>query len=145
MTKFNLSPHFTINEFERSATATAKKIDNTVPRELIPSLTNLCIKVLEPLRSVVNQPIIVSSGYRCLALNKAVSGVATSQHMKGEAADIVAPNKATLLEWYKILQQQGNYDQLILEHTAGKSNYWIHVSCRLDASQNRKKAFELTA
>ena len=69
MEDLRLSPHFTLREFEQSATAKKYGIDNTVPSKYVPVLQQLCKEVLEPLRSYVGQPIIISSGYRCNQLN----------------------------------------------------------------------------
>ena len=86
-----LTPHFRLSEFSRSATVDSLGIDNSVPKELIPSLKNLCEHVLEPLREHFGIPVVISSGYRCPALNRTVGGVSNSQHLKGEAADIILP------------------------------------------------------
>ena len=83
-----LTEHFTLAEFERSATAARLHIDNRVPAELVPNIRNLCEQVLEPLREHFQEAVYVTSGYRCPQLNSAVGGVANSQHMRGEAADI---------------------------------------------------------
>ena len=74
-----LTPHFKLSEFTKSSTATARKIDNTPSQEVISNLQALCQNVLEPLREYFNCPIIIDSGYRSPALNKAVGGVANSQ------------------------------------------------------------------
>ena len=80
--------YFTINELTKSATAVRLKIDNTPTDKVKKNLTELIEKVLDPLREAYGKPIIVTSGYRCPKLNKAVGGAATSQHMYGQAADI---------------------------------------------------------
>lgn len=136
-----LSKHFKLSEFIRSATATAKKIDNTPSLEVVSNLQQLCIHVLEPLREHFNCPITISSGYRCPALNKAVGGVATSQHMTGEAADIHLPSTAIGRKWFTWLMDQ-DFDQLILEKsTPTSTSYWIHVSYRQDG-RNRHQVIE---
>ena len=83
-----LTEHFTLEEFERSATAARLHIDNRVPAELVPNLKRLCELVLEPLREHFQEAVYVTSGYRCPQLNNAVGGVHNSQHMRGEAVDI---------------------------------------------------------
>ena len=80
MKSLQLSEHFTLAEFERSATAQACGIDNNVPAKYVPVLQQLCKEVLEPLRSFVGKPIIISSGYRCNQLNIKVGGAYASQH-----------------------------------------------------------------
>ena len=145
-----LTEHFTLEEFTFSSTAKARGIDNTVSSQrVIENLRNLCEQVLEPLRSYANQPITISSGYRCKALNKVVGGARNSQHMTGEAADIHIPlydfkdstgsrltDIETAREWMQWLTDNTDFDQLILE-TMNRKIFWIHVSCKRDRSLNR--------
>lgn len=137
-----LTKHFARSEFERSATAEKYGIDNSVPPSHIPSLTALCEHILEPLREHINGPVIISSGYRCPVLNKAVGGARNSQHITGEAADIVPPptvihsQPTALKSWFDWIEAHCNFDQLIWE-TANGRDYWIHVSCRRNLRQNR--------
>ena len=146
----NLTEHFTLAEFERSATATALGINNSVPPHYIPVLQQLCREVLEPLRRFVGQPIVITSGYRCNQLNIKVGGAYASQHTLGEAADIRLPQtpytawddnkRHTDLEearrWFDFIEQNTDFDQLILETSNGK-DFWIHVSCRRNKKKNR--------
>lgn len=119
-----LTEHFTLEEFTRSATATQRGIDNTPPADAVENLSALCRNVLEPARISFGAPIIVTSGYRCWELNAAVGGKPTSQHTRGEAADIQV--KRGLQRLYKLIKKRGVYDQLLYE-TNGRSE-WIHVS-----------------
>ena len=82
--------YFTVAEFVRSDTADRRAIDNRLPKELLPNVQALVNNVLDPLREAYGKPIRVNSGFRCPALNKAVKGSATSDHMNGRAADITA-------------------------------------------------------
>lgn len=157
MTNLRLTEHFTLAEFERSATATANGIDNRVPSQYVPALQQLCKEILEPLRAFANQPIIIGSGYRCSQLNIKVGGAYASQHTLGEAADIYIPkttytdwddNKAhtdkELAErWFSWLQSHTDYDQLIMETSNGR-DFWIHVSCRKNIKKNRHQVLRLT-
>ena len=127
MAKTILTKHFTLEEFTRSSTAKARGIDNTVPLQFIPSLRNLCEKVLEPLRERVKEPVIISSGYRCPALNRAVGGSNTSQHMKGEACDIYVEDVEKLRKWFAILMD-GDFDQLIFERVLKSDSCLIYVN-----------------
>lgn len=145
-----LTPHLSLEEFTYSSTALARGIDNSLTPEnpahakIISNLTNLCKEVLEPLRAIVNEPIIISSGYRCPALNKAVGGVSNSQHMTGEACDIHLSDQTKLREWFTYLMD-GQFDQLILERASKtSSHYWIHVSCKSDPSKNRHQVKYIT-
>lgn len=145
MNNFQLTPHFKLSEFTKSSTATARKIDNTPSEQVISNLTLLCEQVLEPLRVHFNCPIIISSGYRSPALNKAVGGVKNSQHMTGEAADIHLPNNETGRKWFLWMMDNLKFDQLIMEKsTPTSTRYWIHVSfsrhhCRQQVIQKLMK------
>ena len=75
--------YFTINELCASSTAARLGIRNIPNEEIKSNLIALVDNVLDPLRTSYGKPIIVSSGYRCLALNQAVGGSKTSQHVKG--------------------------------------------------------------
>ena len=91
-----LSKNFRLSEFTRSDTAKRLGIVNECSSvEQVLNLAYLCHTVLQPLRDRFG-PIRINSGYRCPELNKAVGGVANSQHMRGEAADIYLPTKAKL-------------------------------------------------
>ena len=83
--------YFNLSELSASATAERLAIDNTPPRAAQRMLTILVEQLLDPIRRRYGAPIIVTSGYRCPALNTAVGGVANSHHIVGCAADIVAP------------------------------------------------------
>ena len=145
-----LTSHFSLHEFERSATAEKYGIDNRVPSKFVPTLQQLCKEVLEPLRANVGKPIIISSGYRCNQLNVKVGGAYSSQHMLGEAADIKLPltsytfwtdNKQhtdveTAHKWIDWLERNVNFDQIILE-TSNGHDYWLHISCRKNLRANR--------
>ena len=80
--------YFTIQELCASDTARKKGIDNTAPGDVKVRLSTLAEKILDPLRERYGKPIRVNSGYRSPILNKAVGGKPTSQHLRGEAADI---------------------------------------------------------
>lgn len=145
-----LTEHFTLEEFTTSSTAKARGIDNSVSSQRVAeNLRNLCEQVLEPLRSYANQPITISSGYRCKALNKVVGGARNSQHMTGEAVDIHIPlydfkdstgSRLTDIQlardWMQWLTDNTDFDQLILE-TVNRRIFWLHVSCKRDRSLNR--------
>ena len=86
MEKF--SKNFTYEELVNSATAKRLKIDNTPNEEQKEKLKRLAVEILQPIRDKYGKPIVVTSGFRCAKLNNAVGGAKTSQHCKGEAADI---------------------------------------------------------
>ena len=134
----HLSPHFTVGEFFRSGTAIRLGIDNNPDAhpgegistaEVVENLRALCTEVLEPLRRRVGC-VIVTSGYRCQELNKAVGGVWNSQHLKGEAADIFVPDTATAMRYGHILEHHSAVQQLLLEPMGIQQKRWIHVGFR---------------
>lgn len=134
----HLSPHFTVGEFFRSGTAIRLGIDNNPDAhpgegistaEVVENLRALCTEVLEPLRKRVGR-VIVTSGYRCQELNRAVGGVWNSQHLKGEAADIFVPDTATAMRYGHILERHSAVQQLLLEPMGIQQKRWIHVGFR---------------
>lgn len=126
-----LSAHFTLAELTASTTATRLQMDNTPPAELLPRLI-LVAEMLERIRTQLQAPITVTSGYRCAQLNRAIGGVSSSDHTQGHAADIVAPGYGTPYQIAKALAPQVSVlgiGQLILEGIGGKQ--WVHVSTRV--------------
>ena len=148
-----LSAHFTLGEMCYSSTAAnhkPKPIPNIPLKQNIVALQNLVDRCLEPVRQALKLPLQVNSGYRCPLVNTLVHGVPTSQHMRGEAADVTIPLKhrpfsvtndeqaARLVMMYA--KQYADYDQLILEHytaSNGREVWWLHISCRIDYRRNR--------
>lgn len=145
-----LTPHFALEEFERSTTAQRLGIDNHAPVMVITNLQHLCQQVLEPLRRWYGAPLVVSSGYRSLALNRRVGGSKTSQHRTGQAADIVLARHADNVELYNAelrrlydhIRLHLPFDQLIWEQSRRHARCWLHVSYRTQG--NRRQAFTLT-
>lgn len=129
--------YFTIAELCQSETATAKGIDNTPTKDIEDKLQKLVDNVLDPLREWHGKPIIVNSGYRCEALNKAVGGASNSQHKYGEAADITAGSKEENKKLFEYIKDNLPFDQLIDE-----SNFtWVHVSYK--ENRLRKQVLKL--
>lgn len=115
--------HFSLTELTRSSTAKRLGIDNTPDADAVKRLEALVANVLDPLREAYGKPIKVTSGYRCPKLNRAVGGTASSQHLKGEAADITAGSPSENLYIYNLLKNLP-IDQAINE----RKGSWIHVS-----------------
>jgi hypothetical protein len=120
----NLSPHFTLAELTRTSSGQP----NVPSAAETKALVALCSSLLEPIRAKFG-PVSIHSGYRSKAVNEAIGGSKSSQHMRGEAADFHCPG-ATLediMRW--IVTESGlKYGQVILEgHTAGEPT-WIHLS-----------------
>lgn len=116
--------YFSIDELYRSATADAKKIMNKPGEVEIQNLCALIENVLDPAREKFGRPIYVTSGYRSAALNKAVGGVANSDHLRGMAADLKTGTVKGNEELFDIIRKTCKFKQLINE----KNYSWIHVS-----------------
>ena len=121
--------YFSIEELTKSASAERLAIDNTPPCAARKMLTILVEQLLDPIRCRYGAPIIVTSGYRCPALNTAVGGVANSHHIVGCAADITTGsvgNNTMLFALIKGMQTTHaiRFTQLI----AGKDYRWLHIS-----------------
>ena len=128
--------YFTLQELTASQVARRRGINNTPAKFERENLVELVDKVLDPLREAWGAPIIVTSGYRCYALNQAVGGAKSSQHCLGLAADIRAlsdlPADNRKLRDL-IVKLDLPYDQIIDEFGGD----WIHVSYR--ATNPRKQ------
>lgn len=130
-----LSEHFSLDEFTHSQAAARFDIDNTPPPRVVERMKLLCAKVLEPLRAIIKQPIIISSGFRCVELNSVLPGSSRqSQHMKGEAADIFVPEMKLEDLFQTIITADLPYDQVIQEGT------WVHVSWKEIPRKQRLRA-----
>ena len=133
--KLMLSEHFSIREFVVSATAEAMGIANSPGSSEIANLRFLCQEVLEPARRVLGEPINITSGYRCLALNRAVGGVAQSYHVRGLAADLHIESDAHASRLANALNAQPYCDLILVEHAHGAS--WLHVQVRRLSPRHR--------
>ena len=128
----DISKNFSFSEFEESAQAKEKGIDNSITSDVVKNnVQALVVDVIQPARDYIMAPIIISSGYRCDELNKLVGGVETSQHRKGEAADIRSPFHTPLAIARAIVSLELPFDQLILYPT------FVHVSHKKAKSRNR--------
>ena len=126
-----ISKDFSFSEFEDSKIAEEKGIYNVVRsfavRDAIKSLVD---NVLQPLRDIAGVPLRINSGYRCSELNAAVGGVPTSQHVKGEAADVAFPKPIELARM--AADNHLPFDQMIIYPT------FVHFSHKLEGKQRRQ-------
>lgn len=120
-----LTNNFSYEEMTRSVTARNRGIDNTPDATQIASLRMLCIKVLQPCREHLGEPIVVQSGFRSSKLNKRIGGAKNSQHTRGEAADISCQNNKAVFDF---IHDNLPFDQLIWEFGNDDQPEWIHVS-----------------
>ena len=127
-----LGKNFSLDEFTRSKTANQQGISNNPGPIEIANLQALVTNVLQPLRDALKVPINVTSGYRSKMLNKAIGGATNSQHMQGQAADIVSNNNARMFNYIK---NNLPYDQLIWEAGNDDQPDWVHVSFRMGGNR----------
>ena len=140
-----LSEHFTLGELCKTSANTA---DKNIPSHVhIENLKRLC-GWLEELRRRWNNiygegddPIIINSGYRSEAVNKAVGGVSGSNHLTGCAVDIRVAGIEQLVRYATILLDisdlnHEDFDELLLERSP-KGTYWLHFAVK--PSDNRRK------
>ena len=138
-----LSEHFTLAEMCKTS---AKTQDGNIPSHV--HIENL--GWLEMLRSEWNKrygegddPIVINSGYRSEAVNKAVGGVKGSNHLAGCAADIRVAGIEQLVRYATILldisdESQEDFDELLLERSP-RGGYWLHFAVRPPSQENRRK------
>ena len=136
--------YFSIREMTRSDTARRLGIDNTPSDSIKKNLTLFIEKVLDPIREDWGSPIIVSSGYRCPELNKAVGGVKTSGHMYGFCADLQVKGDLRkfsnfVIEWMK--EHQMKFDQIIWEKSGNVT--WLHFCWIGKDGKQRMKCFDI--
>lgn len=117
-----LSENFSLEEFSQSQTASRLGIDNSVPKEILKNLvrTANCIEIV---RELLGTPVIITSAYRCPALNEAIGGSPTSDHPNGFCVDFISPQFGSPYEIASAIAKSGiKFDQLILEYG------WVHIS-----------------
>ena len=142
--QLKFSENFNLVEFTKSQTAERRNIKNIPGPAEIAALQELVTKVLQPVRDHFKRPMSINSGYRSPELNAAIGGARTSQHTKGQAADIeiAGISNYELASW---IADNLSFDQVILEFydpAEGPNSGWVHVSY-VDDSSNRKQ--KLTA
>jgi hypothetical protein len=130
----NLSKSFTLDEFTRSQTAARMGREVVAPPEVVANLTWLCQEILQPLRDSIRSVMTINSGYRPGWLNAAIGGSKTSQHMTGQAADILAKGYSPLGLCQEIVDHRLPFDQLLLEFDS-----WTHVSVALPGAKPRQQ------
>jgi hypothetical protein len=117
-----LTKNFSLEEFLVSQTAERHDIDMTPPQHIIDNLRDLCVTVLQPIRTVVDSPLIISSGYRPPELNSLIGGSPTSAHRFGRAADFGVVGLSAVEVCDLVIDLDLVWDQLILEFRR-----WVHI------------------
>lgn len=128
--------HFTLDELTRSNVAAQLKIDNRPAPEAVSNLCYLAEQVLDPLREAYGQPVRVSSGYRCEALNKAVGGVPDSFHLAGCAADLDNGSREANQRLFDLIRARLPFTELGWEG----GGQWVHVAIQ-KGREDEKEVF----
>lgn len=144
-----MAKYFVFSEFTKSETAKKLNIDNTPTEEYIYDNILELMRIMDKIREkwteyctlnyLPNPEIIITSGYRCEALNETVGGSKTSAHRIGSACDF-KPRNGHLSDLFKVVQQvlfdYGiPFDQLIFETSA--SDQWIHFGLKTQNNEHR--------
>jgi len=134
-----LTEHFNLEEMIVSPTAKKLGLSNVPTAEHIENMRYCCEKILEPVRAHFGKAVTINSSYRAPAVNKAVGGSKTSQHVNGQAIDfeIQGIDNKTVADW---VADNLEFDQVILEfYAAGdKNSGWVHASIKKEGG-NRKQ------
>ncbi|MDD4991131.1 MAG: D-Ala-D-Ala carboxypeptidase family metallohydrolase [Paludibacter sp.] len=132
-----LGKYFSLEEL----TVTHENLDNTPGVLATQKLKILVQNLLDPVREMYGFPICINSGFRTLAVNKAIGGATKpiSQHTKGEAADLDCADNARL---FYLIRDHFNYDQLIWEEGDNLQPDWVHVSFKAEGNRNQILKFK---
>jgi len=133
-----ITKNFTYDELTGSTVAKRLGLDNAPDENQKENLIRLAKEVLQPIRDTWRSPIVVNSAFRSEAVNKAVGGAKTSQHKKGEAADITVGSKEKNKKLFNLIQKMVLNKQIEVGQLISEYNYsWIHVSLpRANAMNN---------
>ena len=123
-----ISKHISYSEATHSDTAKTKGIDNTPNEVQLAAMKLVAEKCFEPLREWYGKPIRINSFYRSPALNKAVKGSKTSDHVKGMAIDLDAGSNTENLKLFNWLKDNVEFKQLIHEYGDKSGPEWVHIS-----------------
>lgn len=135
-----LSEHLTLAEFTHSDTAQRRHIDNSLPADLMDNALRTA-KMMEGIRAHLGRiaardvPIIVTSGFRCRALNSVIGSTMGSDHPRAMAIDFVAPKYGTPRQICAALLKHIDaldIGQMIYEHS------WVHCSWRRPIQDNNR-------
>lgn len=132
--------YFSIKELTASLKATQLGIKNEPSKQATTNLESLVLNILDPLREAWGGGIIVTSGYRSAALNKAVGGSPSSAHRYGYAADIIPADgrisvfKAFVVKWLK--ENEISFDQYIDESDGAE---WVHIAIKSGSGNQRRQ------
>lgn len=132
-----VTKNFTLAELLHSNTAVRKGIKNVPTMDHQANLITACHELFQPVRDALGKSVLISSGYRSVAVNNAVGGSKTSAHCVGYAIDFISPSFGTPKEVAKFLaeelpKQEIKFDQIILEFDS-----WVHIGYMSQSGQQR--------
>ncbi len=134
-----ISKHLELAELTRSESAKRNGISNMPTPEHVANLKKLADNIFEKIREHFDRPILISSGYRSIDLNKIIKGSKTSQHSTGEAIDIdMDGTDVTNKEIFDYIKKNLSFDQLIWEFGTDKNPDWVHVSYESSGKQRKQ-------
>ena len=122
----NLTPHFTIEELAGTSNDKYKKLNLLKAQEHMGKMYMLA-GFAERVREIIGKPMIITSGYRCPELNRAIGGAITSQHIFCEAIDFVVKGLRPEDVFNRIVTSDLKYNQIIIERNKSGSQ-WVHIS-----------------
>lgn len=133
-----LSKYFDLEEFLVSESAARLGISN-VPTSGIHLRLERLAETMDEVRELLGHPVIITSGYRSEALNRAVGGVMTSDHIKGLAADFICPRFGPPAVVCKAIRDSGiQFRQLINEF-----NKWTHIAIPLSPDDGGREVLSI--
>jgi zinc D-Ala-D-Ala carboxypeptidase len=137
-----ITEHFTLEEFTRSDTARILGIVNAPAPAIVANLRRLA-RFNELVRlELGGAAMVISSGYRCPALNRAVGGAGNSAHLDGLANDFTAPAFGTPMEICEKLDKSYlQFDQLIYERSG--SAIWVHLGIAAEGKTPRRQVLTI--
>jgi hypothetical protein len=141
-----LSEHLTDTDFTVSTKAAELGINNDLPDELIGHASIFAENCFEVIRRIFgDQPLPLNSGYRCEAVNDAVNGSTTSQHMVANAMDFHVHGYALKDAFKVLLQSDLVYDQLFIEgaNSSNPNAGWLHCSYNTHETHNGQNRMQV--
>ncbi|MBE9589991.1 DUF882 domain-containing protein [Moraxella sp. K127] len=142
-----ITKNITLNELLASQTATRHNIDNMPNAQVLANLIESAVKLWQPARDILGQPIIITSGYRCPTLNRKIGGAKSSAHMFGRAIDFSCPafgnTRAVVKHLANEFKKRGiKFDQCILEYPQSP-NSWVHLGYKHADDSQRGQVFRI--
>ena len=122
----NLTPHFTLEEFQIT---NHRQFDNELPIDLVDNAKRT-LNMLERIRTALHDhPILISSGYRSLPVNRAVGSSDTSDHVQAYAVDFTSPMSGSPKDICEALLPR--VDELAIGQLIHEFGRWVHVSSKI--------------